>query len=200
MLFQYIGQWSKNLDNKKDMSQNKKILFVTNSQRVLDFFLDNPGEEFVGKDLEGKIEISRSGIYYALKELTNGGFLCQYAKGGISFYSLNYNNPVVKRLKVLKTVIEIQPLLEKLKKLSSRIVLFGSSSRGETVKDSDIDLFIITHNKTVIEKEITKFGSKQRIQAVKKTELEYVELKRSDSVFYEQVNRGILLWEAEDES
>lgn len=182
------------------MTKNKGILFVTNTQKVLDFFLNKPGEEFLGRDLEEKTGISRSGIYYALKELANEGFLCQYVKGRINFYSLNYNNPVVKHLKVLKTVIEIQPLLEKLKKLSSRIVLFGSSSRGETVKDSDIDLFIVTHNKKAIEEEITKFGLKQRIQAVKKTELEYVELKRSDPVFYEQINRGILLWEAEDES
>jgi predicted nucleotidyltransferase len=182
------------------MTKNKGILFVTNTQKVLDFFLNKPGEEFLGRELEEKVGISRSGIYYALKELTNKGFLCQCVKSRINFYSLNYNNPVVKHLKVLKTVIEIQPLLEKLKKLSSRIVLFGSSSRGETVKDSDIDLFIITHNKAAIEKEITKFGSKQRIQAVKKTELEYVELKRNDPVFYEQINRGILLWEVGDES
>ncbi len=182
------------------MIKNKGILFVTNTQKVLDFFLNNPGEEFLGRNLEGKTGISRSGIYYALKELADEGFLCQYVKGGINFYSLNYNNPVVKQLKVLKTIMEIQPLLRELKKFASRIILFGSSSRGENVKDSDIDLFIITHNKKAIEKEITKFKLKQRIQAVKMTEVEYVELKRRDPVFYEQINRGILLWEAEDES
>jgi len=67
------------------MTKNKGILFVTNTQKVLDFFLNNLGEGFVGRELEGKVGISRSGIYYALKELTNEGFLCQYVKGRINF-------------------------------------------------------------------------------------------------------------------
>ena len=186
--------------NLTTMGEERRILFTTGTQRVLEFFLDNPWEEFTAKDLLLRVDVSKSNIYNALKRLTEGGFLRQEVKGGIYFYSLNCDNPVVKQLKILKAVTKIQPLIERLKKISSRIVLFGSASRGENTKDSDIDLFIVTHNKKAIEKEITKFGLKQRIQAVKKTELEYVELKRSDPVFYEQINRGFLLWEAEDES
>ena len=183
------------------MKKVKNILFATNSQKVLNFFLDNPTKEFVGKDLvKNKLGISRSGIYYALKELSKDGFLHEYVNGWMHFYSLNHKNIIVKQLKVLKTMVEIRPLIERLKKFSSKIILFGSISRGESVKDSDIDLFIITHNKKAIEKEVSKFKSKRKIEIVKKTELEYVEMKKRTPVFFEQINKGILLWEAEDES
>jgi len=33
-------------------------------------------------------------------------------------------------------MVEIRPLIERLKKFSSKIILFGSISRGESVKDS----------------------------------------------------------------
>lgn len=181
------------------MNRNQNILVSTNSQKVLNFFLDHPGKEFVEKEIQKTVKISKSGTNYALRELVRANFLFRNRKGNQHLYSLNYKNPVIKQLKVTKTIIQIQSLLEFLKRLSSTVILFGSSSRGEDITDSDIDLFIVTQNKTEIEREIKKFRFKRKIQPVFRTELKYTEMKQTDPVFYEQVKPGIVLWEGESE-
>jgi len=182
------------------MAKSQNVLISTNSQKVLNFFLDYPGKEFVEKEVQQAVKISKSGVNYALRELVRASFLSMYKKGKMHFYALNYKNQVIKQLKVVKTITLIQPLLKKLERLSSKIILFGSSARGEDMVDSDIDLFIISHSKRDIEEKIKKIKSKRKIQAVVRTELEYVEMKRTDPVFYGQVNQGIVLWERESES
>ncbi|MEW6042214.1 MAG: nucleotidyltransferase domain-containing protein, partial [Elusimicrobiota bacterium] len=78
---------------------------------------------------------------------------------------------------------------EKLKPISSKIILFGSSCRGENTSDSDIDLLIISHNKDKIKEFISKMKSKRKIQAVIRTELNFSEMKQTNSDFYDQVNK-----------
>lgn len=177
---------------------NKNVLVATNSQGVLNFFLDHPGREFIEKEVQKAVGISKSGTNYALRELASAKFLFIYKKGNVHFYSLNYKSPAVKQLKVLKTIIYIQPILEKLERLSSKVILFGSSARGEDVADSDVDLFVISNNKREeIERQINNLRFKRRIQLLVRTELGHTELKVKDPTFYEQVQRGTILWEKE---
>ena len=122
--------------------------------------------------------ISKSGTNYALRELVKSNFIYMYKKGKIHLYSMNYKNPVVKQLKVLKMIIYIQPVLKKLESLSSKVILFGSSSWGEDIKDSDIDLFVISNKKKEeIESQINKLKLKRKVQIIVRTELGETELK-----------------------
>jgi len=182
------------------MDRNRNILVATNSQKVLNFFLDHPGKEFVEKEIQRVVKISKSGTNYALRELVQADFLFRNKKGKQNFYSLNYKNPVIKQVKVTKVIIQIQPLLESFKKLSSKVILFGSSSRGEDIVDSDVDLFIVTHSKVEIEEKIKKFRFKRKVQPIFRTQLKYTEMKQTEPVFYGQVSQGIVLWETSDES
>lgn len=178
------------------MDKIKTILVSTNSQKILDFFLDYPGKEFIEKELQRATKISKSGVNYALRELSQAGFLFKNKRGKIYFYTLNYKSPVIKQLKVLKVIIQLNPLIRRLEKLSSKIILFGSSARGEDVADSDIDLFVISnYDRKEIEKQIENLKFKRKIQLLVNTELNHTELKRKDSVFYEQIQQGIILWE-----
>lgn len=178
------------------MDKIKIILVSTNSQKILDFFLGYPGKDFIEKEVQRATKISKSGVNYALRELSQTRLLFKNKKGKIYFYTLDYKNSVIKQLKVLKVIIQLNPLLRKLEKLSSKVILFGSSARGEDVIDSDVDLFVISNYKREeIEKQIESLKFKRKIQLVVHTELSHTELKRKDSVFYEQIQQGITLWE-----
>ncbi|MCD6413698.1 MAG: nucleotidyltransferase domain-containing protein [Elusimicrobia bacterium] len=179
------------------MVKSQDVLVATNSQKVLNFLLDYPGEEFVEKEIREAVKISRSGTNYALKELLRAKFLFRTKKGKQYLYSLDYKNPIVKQVKVCKVIIQIQPLLQTFKKICSKVVLFGSSSRGEDVSDSDIDLFVISHNKHEIENTVNSFKSRRKIQVVIRSELKYTEMKKADPVFCKQIESGIVLWEGE---
>lgn len=182
------------------MDRNRNILVATNSQKVLNFFLDHPGKEFVEKEIQRAVKISKSGTNYALRGLVQADFLFRNKKGKQNFYSLSYKNPIIKQLKVTKIIIQIQPLLESFKKLSSKVILFGNSSCGEDIVDSDVDLFIVTHNKVEIEEKFEKFRFKRKVQPIFRTQLKYTEMKQTEPVFYGQVSQGIVLWETSDES
>lgn len=180
------------------MDEIQNVLTATNPQKVLNFFLNRPGQELIEREVQKTVKISKSGVNYALRELVKANTLFRNKRGKMYFYSLNYKNPIIKQLKVLKTITYIHPGIKKIKELSSKIILFGSSARGENVTDSDIDLFVISNSKKEgIEKEINKLKCNQAIQLVVRTELKHTELKTKDPVFYEQIQQGIVLWERE---
>lgn len=178
----------------------RNILVVTNPQKVLYFLLEHPVRDFVESEIQKAISISKSGMNYALRDLVTAGFVSREKRGKSYFYTLNHKAPVIKQLKVLKTVTQIESLLKKLRGFSSRIILFGSSSRGEDISDSDIDLFIVSQSKERIEEAIKKFKSRRKIQAVVRSSLRFAETKRTAPIFYKQISQGIVLWESESES
>jgi predicted nucleotidyltransferase len=93
---------------------------------------------------------------------------------------------------VLNNVIDISSIIEELKELSDKIILFGSAKEGVNIKESDIDLFVITNSPEEVRKSV---GENKRIQLIVKKPLEFVELKSKEPEFYDEVSRGIVLWE-----
>ncbi len=173
----------------------KNILIATNAQKVLYFLIDNPMRDFLEGEIQQATKISKSGVNYALRDLVTTDFLFRTKRGRSFFYTLNHKNLVVKQLKVIETINQLNSLLEKLISLSSKIILFGSSSRGENTPDSDIDLLLISRNKDLILTEIKKYKDKRKIQPIIWTNTELLEMKKTDPVFYEQINKGIVLGE-----
>ncbi len=173
----------------------KNVLIATNAQKILYFLIDHPIRDFLESEIQKSTKVSKSGVNYALRELITTDFLFRTKRGKAFFYTLNHKNLIIKQLKVIETITQINDLLKKIKPLASKIILFGSSSRGENTPDSDIDLLIISRNKDLMLKQIKKYRSKRKIQSIIYTNLSFMEKKKTDSIFYEQVNKGIVLWE-----
>ena len=172
------------------------MVFSTNTQKVLSFFLDRPGEEFVASQIQKVTKVSKSGTNYAIRDLVQVGLVGREKKGNMFFCSLNHASMINRQLKVIKTMISLEEIIIHLSALSSLVVLYGSSFKGEDMQQSDIDLFIVTaHPFERIEKIFQKKKLKRKIQAVIKTGVGYVEMKKKDPYFYEQVAKGIVLWE-----
>ncbi len=176
----------------------KNIVFATSVQRVLEYVIDYPETEFTEKEIRKKIKLSKSAINYALRKLCKYGLITRRKKGGIFLYSLSYNHIIIKQIKVLKNIINILPLVQKIKKYSIRITLFGSASRGENWKDSDIDLVIIARNKDVIPKIKKTINSSKKIKPILVTEIGFMEIKKKDPVFYREIENGITLWNSHE--
>ena len=102
---------------------------------------------------------------------------------------------------MLKTVIELNPFIEKLEESTKKIILYGSASRGEDRPESDIDLAILANDQEHdgIKDEISKFKSKKKINAELFTPVKFMELEKKDRVYYLEVDRGIVLWEEQGE-
>jgi len=118
------------------------------------------------------------------------------------FYSINKTDPYLKEFKILANLLLIEPLVEKLKRLSYRIVLFGSWAQGNDVEDSDIDLFIVSSEKEKVLFLVNKFSYstklyKRKIQPIINSPEELLKRDRQGKVFLEQVEKGKVLWERE---
>ena len=103
-------------------------------------------------------------------------------------------------MKVLKTTMLLQPLVNKLKVLSKKIVLFGSCARGENIASSDIDIFILADSSKAIEEKIKKSNLREKLQPIIRNSTQFVKMEKEESVFIEEIERGITLWESKDES
>lgn len=169
----------------------------TTEQKILDFLTENLGKSFFDKEVAQKTQISRGATNKALRELAKSGLVTKESKGRMNFYQANNADPVLKEFKILKNVIQLLPLIKKLKPISQKIILFGSASRGENYKDSDTDLFILTHNKKEIEK-IVKKSKFKSLQPIIKTPTEFISLEKKDPTFYQEIIRGVILWEKYD--
>ena len=78
------------------------------------------------------------------------------------------------------------------KKYNIKVYLYGSASRGEDSKESDIDLLIIGDIKRQgiinnIDKLSKKFNKKITLQIF--NELEWVNLEKKDKAFYERAEK-----------
>lgn len=173
----------------------EKILFATNTQKTINFFIE-AGHDWYGRAIiEKKTGLSKAGTNFALKELMFYKLITRQKKAGAFIYQLNDGNVLVKQIKVLKVLAKISALLEKLKPLSQKIVLFGSSSRGENTTDSDIDLFILSRNEAEIRKIVKASRLSDKVQLIVKTASELESLKKNDPYFFNEIDRGITVWQ-----
>lgn len=180
--------------------QKNNLLFTTTKQKILNFLAQNRGGSFFGKEIAQKTKLSEGSTSSALKELVRNGLIVKETKGKIYFYQVDGNNIIVKQLKVLDIMIKLFPFVQEVQKLCKTIILFGSSARGEDYKDSDIDLLVVvksSENKTKIWEVQQKFFYPEHIKV--RTSAEFAKMEKTRPVFYQEIIRGITLWEQHDE-
>ena len=114
-------------------------------------------------------------------------------------YRLNLKEPTVKQLKIAINTFQLKKLVDQLKSYSRRVVLFGSCSQGTDTKDSDVDLLIVAVEKEPVGKLLSDFNRKndRKVAPIVVDMNEFIRLKNEDKPLYENIERGIILWEAE---
>lgn len=177
------------------MKSINKHIFFTIYQRILSYLAENPSREFTEKEIKESLSISRAGANFALRSLVNDGLIEADKKGNTTFYSVNLDNSLIRQFKILITLIEIDAFLELLKNLSQKVILFGSAATGTNIEESDIDLFVLANEPKKVLDEIRKSPLAEKIQAIIKKPTEYVSLKQSDPIFFEEISRGLTIWE-----
>lgn len=171
------------------------FLTETNSQKVFDFLAQNPGNEFIEKEIQNSTKVSKPGVNLVLKELINKGLVQKSKRGRMFFYKVE-NTPFIKQWKILKNISVLLPLVNKFKEDVKKIILFGSWGRGENDLESDIDIFVLTNvSKERIENIIKKDKLAKKIQLIVRTPVTFSEMEKRDPVFFNEINQGITIFE-----
>src|SRR3989344_3535868 len=118
-----------------------------NRYKLLKVFLENPLDNFRLRELSRIVKLSPPSVMAYLKEFDNEELVIKFEKRGIPFYKANRENDgfiVYKKLSIIYELYSsgiIDYLWEKA--APEAIILYGSYVKGESIEDSDIDLFLI---------------------------------------------------------
>lgn len=184
----------------------KDLLIKTTHQKVISLFLAHPTRHFYGTEISKIVGISIGQTSKVLNDLFKAGILERERKGKTELYNISPDSAVLRTYKVLNTLISITPLIEKLKKVSKRVILYGSCAKGTNIEESDLDMLIVSSSGESVLKVIGQFSSKNyygfsEIRPVIKKPSEWASLEEKDPVFYSELQKGVLLFEKEiDES
>jgi predicted nucleotidyltransferase len=176
-------------------------LLTTAPQRVLQFLAKYSDKEFHEREITRRIGISTGSANRALNELYKSGTVTRQQKGRMLFYSLDASKPAVVEFKKLVNILFMESLVENLKNITARVILYGSCAQGTDTSRSDIDVFIVTNDRDSARRIIENFhfpkGFEEiTIQAVIKTPVELLQMGESDQVFLNEVEQGIVLWQS----
>lgn len=173
-----------------------ELLFSTSLQKVLGFLLLHPEEKLYDREVSRLTKVGRAATNYSLRTLLETGLIRREKRGRMYFYYVTLDDPIIRQLKITQNLIYIRPLVEKLKDVSLKIVLYGSSSTGTNHSESDIDLFVLSREPKNVKAIIYKSPFKEKLQYIVNSPQEFIGLKRDNPVFHKQVSNGIILYEA----
>lgn len=163
-------------------------------QKIIEFLGNYPGREFYTQEIAENVKCSKASASNILKSLAKEGVVFTNTRGHMNFHKINQKNLKVKQLKINSALEKLNLILPKLQKVSQKIILFGSASRGEQTFDSDIDLLILTFHKPEVVEILKEINKKMKIKAIIKTPVEWSEMEIKEPEFYQEVKNGIILY------
>ncbi len=175
----------------------KDTFSSTIDQKILDFLSRNPQEGFYSAQIAFETDLSKGGTNQSLHKMAREGLLKTEKKGRMVFYRADPKSPLVKQYKILKNISILQSVIDKLKALSERVILFGSCAQGEDTQESDMDIFVVSEKKERARDIVLSARLKRKVQLVIKTPQQYLGLDKKEPAFYREVRKGIVLWEKE---
>ncbi len=169
------------------------LLFTTQQDKVLRFFLQYPSTEVHLRELSRKTKVSHPWVCKTVKELLKRGIVVSRKAHGLLLVKADRESSrflALKRCLNLYSLTEcglVEYLVESYGRPAA-IVLFGSYSRGEDIEQSDIDIAVITDRKLNLEY--------ARFEKPLQRHIRVVELKAGDIgvEFRNTLSNGIVLY------
>ncbi len=165
---------------------------LTNQEKVLDIFLNDPLEKFHLREIARLTNLNPNTILNITNQLVKENLIKKEKKKHIVELNANFDNKefrIFKRISNLSKVYE-SGVVEFLNKKfdPEAIVLMGSYSRGEDIEKSDIDIVIIS-KKDYEDLNLDKFYGKLG----KYIHLIIVYYDKMSNEFYNNLINGIVL-------
>ena len=174
----------------------KSTLLDSTANKIMSFLTLHSEMSFYDKEISEQTGISRGMTNRLLNQFLKIGLVSRERRGRMWFYSLN-RTPLFKYYRIYENLIELTELMNTLKPFVQKVILFGSAASGEDTAESDIDLLVIAEQKDKVLKEIRAFKTEREVKPIVQTVSEYAVSRKKDKVFYEEIARGITLFEKE---
>ena len=165
--------------------------------KILSFLCRVPHTPHYGREIARATSVSIGSANQTLNLLLNMGVVGREKKGQLYLYRVIAGSALVREFKKFENVLDLNGLVLSIRKVSNKIVLYGSCATGEDTSESDIDLFIISREKSRVLSEIRKEASvmKREIRTVIVSGDEYLLMRNKKEELLDELDKGIVLWE-----
>ncbi|MEX2017236.1 MAG: nucleotidyltransferase domain-containing protein [Candidatus Pacearchaeota archaeon] len=135
-----------------------------NRYRVLKVFLDSPAEDFGLREISRLADLAPASVLNYLGEFEKEEIITKSRKKGLPVYRAQRENEDFIFYKKISILYELHDsgLIEYLwQKLAPKaLILYGSYAKGESSKESDIDIFVIGKERQInLEEHEKKIGA-----------------------------------------
>ena len=198
-----------NIKSKKDELYG--ISKLSTKDKILKFLLSNKDKEFSIREISKKIDVDYKGVYLIINKLIGMKTVNSKKIGQTILCSINlrkFNDDIfkveyIRRKELLKNkdIFSLQSYFDEIKEPFFILLVFGSYASGKQVKNSDIDLMLISDNNEIrkqiknkislipLDIHLIEFSSKEFLSMLKTTDL---------NVGGEVFNNNIILFGIED--
>jgi len=159
-------------------------------EKILDFLLWRPSEQFYEKEVAQKAGVSKSAVNLVIKQLVEEEWLSLTEKGRLNLYQANSDSVKMRSYKKSLTINRLDRLIKYLKNKAERLVLFGSAAKGEDSMMSDLDILIVSNQEVEVNKVKRLLPNDRQGQVIIKTGDEFRELRSKNKVFYQALMMG----------
>ena len=101
-----------------------EIFYSTSVQKVLYFLLAHPEKRFYDREVSRFTKVGRAATNYSLRTLIDTGIIEREKRGRMYFYYVTLDDSIIRQLKITQNLIYLRPLVEKLKDVSLKIILY----------------------------------------------------------------------------
>ena len=173
------------------------INFSAATLAVLDALGRDPETRHHVRAVAEKAGVSVGAASMILHSLEASGMLTVEQTGNMKFYQYDLSNPVSRQWKVLFNINRLKPLADMMVEVAERVVLFGSAAEGTDTRESDVDLFILAQDETVVKSVLRRFqkGYSRSLSPIIMNAAGFARLRRQDLSLHENILRGRVLWE-----
>jgi predicted nucleotidyltransferase len=185
-----------------DAKSPNEIIYNKTPLQILSYLTKHKTNGFIyGAKIAEVLEISQGGASTILKQFKELGILSSENVGKTIKFNVNWGNPIIKSFRVFDNLLEINSLVEEIKHMCRKIILFGSCATGDDSLESDIDLFVLVDGDNVdkVRSIISLYKIEREIKPLLVDTLELTDMEQNDKVFIEEVNKGIVLWGGKSE-
>lgn len=179
------------------MKSTVTFMYNKNPLMVLQYLSRNIYSDNTVTNVAKKTELSIGSVHQILKKFEALGIAVGHQIGKSIVYEINKQHPLVKPFKVFSNIVELTVLIEQIKNVSYKVILFGSCASGEDDNNSDIDLCIVAEdeNKSEINMILEEYSIERTINPIIINTFELMNMEKEDNVFYNQIMKGNILWE-----
>ena len=162
---------------------------------VLTYLSRSPGKQFYVREIASLTKSSVGGCHEVLKNLYDMGLVVKQKSGRNLYYKINDRNLAVKYFKIFMNIQGVNKIIKDITHKCKKIILFGSCSTGEDTLESDVDLLIVTENVKEIKQNLKhRYIDGRKLKPIILLPHDFLKLKDRDRAFYDEVNKGIVLW------